>query len=67
MNAVNYMLDDAGLIKLRNKNIVVPFLNPQKAYNEKTKWQLINIVLPLTLIASFGLYFNYRRKKKYAP
>ena len=65
MNAVNYMLDDAGLIKLRNKNIVVPFLNPQKAYDEKTKWQFINIVLPLALVALFGLYFNYRRKKKY--
>lgn len=66
MNAVNYMLDDAGLIKLRNKNIVIPFLNPKKAYDEKTKWQLINLVIPLVLVAGFGLFFNYRRKKKYA-
>lgn len=66
MNAVNYMLDDAGLIKLRNKNIVIPFLDSKKAYDEKTKWQLINMVLPLAIVAGFGLFFNYRRKKKYA-
>lgn len=66
LNAVNYMLDDTGLMQLRNKNVVIPFLNPQKAYNQKTKWQVINIVLPVAIVAGFGLFFNYRRKKKYA-
>ncbi len=66
MNAVNYMLDDAGLIKLRNKNITVPFLNAEKAYKEKTKWQVINIAIPLVLILTFGLIFNFMRIKKYS-
>jgi len=66
LNAVNYLLDDNGLINIRSKEIAVAFLNQEKITSEKTKWQLINILLPLILLAAFGLVFNYLRKKKYA-
>ncbi|MDO6759223.1 gliding motility-associated ABC transporter substrate-binding protein GldG [Tamlana sp. 2_MG-2023] len=66
LNAVNYLLDDNGLINIRSKEIAVTFLNQQKIGEEKTKWQLINILLPLVLLAIFGFAFNYIRKKKYA-
>ena len=65
LNAVNYLLDDDGLINIRTKEIAVAFLNPQKITNNKVKWQSINIALPLVLLALFGLAFNYYRKKKY--
>ncbi|GAA4975744.1 gliding motility-associated ABC transporter substrate-binding protein GldG [Algibacter aquimarinus] len=66
LNTVNYLLDDNGLINIRSKEIAVAFLNQQKIAKEKTKWQLLNIALPLVLLALFGLGFNYFRKKKYA-
>ncbi len=66
LNAVNYLLDDNGLINIRSKKIAVAFLDQQKVASEKTKWQLINILLPLVLLGGFGLVFNYFRKKKYA-
>ena len=66
LNAVNYLLDDNGLINIRSKEIAVAFLNQQKIASEKTKWQLINILLPLGLLGIFGFGFNYYRKKKYA-
>ncbi len=66
LNAVNYLLDDNGLINIRTKEVAVAFLNPQKIASEKTKWQLINILLPLVMLGVFGLVFNYFRKKKYA-
>ena len=66
LNAVNYLLDDNGLINIRSKKIAVAFLDQQKIASEKTKWQLINILLPLVLLGGFGLVFNYFRKKKYA-
>ena len=65
LNAVNYLLNDDGLINIRSKEIAVAFLNPQKIADEKTKWQLLNIALPLLLLALFGFTFNYLRKKKY--
>lgn len=66
MNVVNYMLDDTGMIQLRNKDIQIPFLNPERAFKEKTKWQIVNIVLPLGIIAIAGFIYSYRRKKRYA-
>tara|TARA_R110002050_G_scaffold74772_6_gene160323 strand:- start:90765 stop:92432 length:1668 start_codon:yes stop_codon:yes gene_type:complete len=66
LNAVNYLLDDNGLINIRSKEIAVAFLNKQEITTKKTKWQLINIALPLVLLGLFGLIFNYLRKKKYA-
>ncbi|GGZ90325.1 gliding motility-associated ABC transporter substrate-binding protein GldG [Algibacter mikhailovii] len=65
LNAVNYLLDDNGLINIRSKEIAVAFLDQQKITAQKTKWQLINILLPLVLLAVFGFGFNYIRKKKY--
>jgi ABC-2 type transport system permease protein len=66
LNAVNYLLDDNGLINIRSKEIAVAFLDQQKIAAEKTKWQLLNILLPLVLLGIFGFAFNYFRKKKYA-
>ncbi|MCX7548616.1 gliding motility-associated ABC transporter substrate-binding protein GldG [Xanthomarina sp. F1114] len=66
LNAVNYLLDDNGLINIRSKEIVVSFLDYKKAASEKTKWQLINILLPLVILGVFGYLFNFYRKKKYA-
>ncbi len=65
-NAVNYLLDDGGLINIRSKEVVIPFLDAQKVADEKTKWQFINIALPLVFLALFGILFNYLRKKRYA-
>ena len=66
LNAVNYLLDDNGLINIRSKEIAVAFLDQQKITAQKTKWQLLNIALPLGLLALFGFTFNYFRKKRYA-
>ncbi len=66
LNAVNYLLDDSGLINLRSKTIKLQFLDKQRAYSERTKWQLINVVLPLLVLALFGLTFTFLRKRKYS-
>ncbi|MBP0905803.1 gliding motility-associated ABC transporter substrate-binding protein GldG [Mariniflexile gromovii] len=66
LNTVNYLLDDNGLINIRSKEINVEFLNQEKIADEKTKWQVINILLPLLLLGTFGLLFNYFRRKKHA-
>jgi gliding-associated putative ABC transporter substrate-binding component GldG len=66
MNSINYLLDDSGLIELRNKNISIPFLNVQKSYDERGKWQVINLILPLLILVLFGLVFFWWRKKRYA-
>tara|TARA_R110002167_G_scaffold91462_8_gene246180 strand:- start:2636 stop:4300 length:1665 start_codon:yes stop_codon:yes gene_type:complete len=65
INAFNYLLDENGLINIRNKKVAIPFLNETKITEQKTKWQLINVGLPVGLTLIFGLLFNYFRKRKY--
>ena len=66
LNAVDYLLDDAGLMELRNKTLKINILDKQKAFKERTFWQFLNISLPLILLFSFGFIFNYLRKRKYS-
>jgi len=66
LNAVNFLLDDNGLINIRSKEVTVAFLDMKKVAAQKTKWQLINILLPLVLLGVFGFVFNYIRRKKYS-
>ncbi|WP_405606116.1 gliding motility-associated ABC transporter substrate-binding protein GldG [Polaribacter sp. Asnod1-A03] len=66
INAVDYLLDDIGLIQLRNKTLQIKTLDKQKAYKERTFWQFLNVVLPLILLLIFGFVFNFLRKRKYS-
>jgi gliding-associated putative ABC transporter substrate-binding component GldG len=66
LNTIDYLLDDNGLIELRNKNIQINLLDKKKAYQEKTYWQFVNIILPLMVLLTFGLVFQYLRKRKYS-
>ncbi len=65
LNTVNYLLDDTGLINIRSKEISIAFLDQQKSIQERSKWQALNLLLPLAVLAVFGVLFMYYRKKKY--
>lgn len=65
LNAVNYMLDDTGLINIRSKEISIPFLDTEKVASEKQFWQLLNLAGPLLLLLIFGIAFRFYRKRKY--
>lgn len=65
LNTVNYLLDDNGLINIRTRQIAVPFLDPQKVSEQRGKWQTLNLLLPLALLALFGIAFHYFRKRHY--
>ena len=66
INAVDYLLDDTGLIELRNKNLKINLLDKKRAFEERTFWQFINIALPLLILTIFGCMFHYVRKRKYS-
>lgn len=66
LNCVNYLVDDEGLLQLRSREVKLRLLDKKKIANHETKWQIINIALPLGIIILFGLIQFYYRKKKYA-
>lgn len=66
LNSVDYLLDDTGLMNLRNKSLNIRMLDKQKAFKERNFWQFLNVGLPLILLFIFGFGFNYLRKRKYS-
>ncbi len=66
LNAVNYLLDDSGLIELRSKTIELQFLDKQKVIANRTKWQFINVLAPVIILGLFGLIFTFLRKRRYS-
>lgn len=65
MNAVNYLLNDNGVIQLRAKKVKIDTINKPKAYQEKLKWQLINSIVPVIILSFIGFLNYYRRKRKF--
>lgn len=65
LNAVNYMLDDTGLLNIRSKEVSIAFLDLQKADEERTFWQVVNLVLPLAVLGIFAGLFIFIRRRKY--
>ena len=54
------------MIKARNKEVKVRPLDKEKVRNERTFWQVINLVLPLVVLVIFGVTRSYWRKVKYS-
>lgn len=66
INCTNYLLDDTGLINIRNKKVSIPLLDVEKITEQKAKWQLVNIGVPVLLTLVLGIFFSAYRKRKYA-
>ncbi len=65
LNAMSYMLDDAGVSESRSKEIVPRLLDTKKVKAEEGLWKIINIALPIALIFIFALIYNFTRMRKY--
>ena len=66
LNIADYFTSTDNLIALRNKEVTVRPLDKTLVRTEKTKWQLVNTVLPILLLICFAIFQHYYRKHKYA-
>ena len=65
LNCVNYLLDDEGMLQLRSREVKLRLLDKKKINQQRGKWQIINVAIPLLLIIVFAIIQFYVRKKKY--
>jgi ABC-2 type transport system permease protein len=64
-NCLDYCVNPSGILQSRSKDYSLRLLDPEKTEDDKTFWQLVNILLPLLVIILCGLVFQYVRKRKY--
>jgi len=66
LNALNFLMDDSGMIAVRSREIKLRKLDGEKLIAGRTRWQIINIGGPIFLVMLLGLSIYYVRKRKYA-
>lgn len=66
MNCFEYLVNNSAIMETRNKDFVLRVLDTKKVNEQKTKWQLLNIAIPILLIILSGFIYQQIRKRKYA-
>jgi ABC-2 type transport system permease protein len=66
LNAIDYLLDDNGVISARNKEVVLRPLDKVALQDEREYWQGINLIIPIVVLVLAGLLKGYLRKRRYA-
>lgn len=65
LGAVNYLVGDEGLMASRTRSVKLRKLDVKKVQDERTKYQVINICLPIALLAVAGVVIALVRRKRY--
>lgn len=66
INALDYLLDDHGLMLLRNRTVQMRMLNKPLIVQEKSYWQWLNLGVPIVLVSIVGGSFIFVRRKKFS-
>jgi gliding-associated putative ABC transporter substrate-binding component GldG len=65
LNAIEYLLDDAGVVEARGKNVDLRLLDSTRAQAERGKWRLLNLAAPLVGLLLFGTAYQALRRRRY--
>jgi gliding-associated putative ABC transporter substrate-binding component GldG len=66
VNAIDYMLDEEGVISARAKEVILRPLDKVKLKEERLYWQTLNMGLPVLLLWIFGGVWFLARRRMYA-
>jgi hypothetical protein len=59
-----YLTDDEGVMQLRNRRIDLRLLNRAVVDSQRSIWIWVNSLLPIVLLAFFGVVFFWQRKMR---
>jgi ABC-2 type transport system permease protein len=65
LNCINYLCDDNGLMEVRGRKLTIRLLDQNILKEQRTKWQLLNLLLPILIVVAFGIIQYFIRKKRY--
>jgi ABC-2 type transport system permease protein len=64
-NCLDYLVNENDLSEAKAKDYVVRLLDTKKTEEQKTFWQIINIIVPISIVLLFAIIFQWLRKRKY--
>ncbi len=64
-NCLEYLVSNENLSAARSKDYTLRLLDPEKSRSQQTMWQMINLLVPVILLAIFGILYQVWRKRKY--
>lgn len=64
-NAVNYLLDDTGLINLRTKEVKIPVLDKMRVFENYVTIQLIVLLIPIIVVVLIGFLFSFFKRRAF--
>src|SRR5690606_27468051 len=65
LNAIFYMNDEAGIMQLRDRTVQLRLLDKVRLREEKSFWQLLNVLAPMVVVLLFGMCYNIIRRYRY--
>ena len=64
-NCLDYLINSSNLSEAKAKDYTLRLLDKNKVEEQKTTWQLINILVPVLLVFLFAVLYQFIRKRKY--
>lgn len=65
LNALNYLIDEDGLISIRSREIKIRLLDKNRLDKKMALVKTINVLVPVLIIALFGFVLQWRRRRKF--
>lgn len=66
LNALEYLVNPTDILQTRSKEFTLRLLDPKRTQEEKLKWQVINIALPIIIVILFGFIYQQLRRYRFA-
>ncbi|GAB3987700.1 gliding motility-associated ABC transporter substrate-binding protein GldG [Spirosoma daeguense] len=65
LNAIDYLIDPNGVIAARSRTVTLRPLDKIRVNDNRTGWQLLNLLGPLLLVGATGFIWQVIRRRKY--
>jgi len=65
LNALNYLIDQNGLISIRSREIKIRLLDKNKMNNQMLLIKALNVAVPILIVLLFAVILQWRRKRKF--
>ena len=65
LTCTEYLANKDNVLEAKAKDYTLRLLDVKKVEEQRNSWQLINLLLPISLVCLFALFYQWRRKINY--